>query len=122
MRSLRLALFALSIPLAACTVTAQPAQVAVYRPAPPPPVVVVRPPPPQVVVVHQPPPPLRYESVPPPPPGSYIWRPGHWEWTGNGYGWAPGRYVYRQAAWHVWVHGHWAPGPGGGIWVPGHWS
>jgi hypothetical protein len=106
----RLALLALSIPLAACTVEAQPVEV--VRPAPPPP-------PPPVVVVHPPPPPLRYEPVPPPPPGTYVWRPGHWEWVGNTYAWIPGRYVLRQHGWRVWVPGHWAPN---GAWIPAHWA
>lgn len=110
MQSLKipLALLALALPLAGCTIEAQPAPVRAYYPA--------------AVVVHPAPPPPRYEAVPPRPRGGYIWRPGHWEWTGNRYGWVPGRYVYRQTGWHSWVNGHWAPGPGGGIWVPGHWS
>jgi hypothetical protein len=115
--SLRLVLLAVSLPLAACTVEAQPAPVAAYSPPPPP--VYAPPPPPAVMVVHAPPPALRVEVMPPRPPGGYVWRPGHWEWTGNGYVWIHGHYVLRQPGWHGWVNGFWAPS---GIWIAGHWN
>ena len=31
--------------------------------------------------------------LPPVTPEALIWQPGHWDWTGSGYVWAPGFYV-----------------------------
>ncbi len=70
---------------------------------------------------YAPVPPLRYEPVPPPPGPQYVWRPGHWRWTGQGYAWTPGRYYVRQRAWHEWVPGHWASRHGTWVWVQPHW-
>ena len=113
--------------LSACTVDVQqPAPRPVYRASPPP--VYYHPAPPPVAYEAPPaayqPPPLRVEGIPPPPSGAYIWRPGHWNWTGYGnhYLWVRGEYVYHQPGWHQWVHGRWVPENGNWVWVPGHWA
>lgn len=68
-------------------------------------------------------PPLRAEGPPPPPPGPrYIWRPGHWRWTGRVYAWEPGRYLFRRHGWNRFVPGAWRQRPRGWIWVPAHWE
>lgn len=100
--------------LAGCvlaTALAGPALAQPYTYAPPPP------PPGRYAPV----PPLRAEVVPPPPAGRYIWRPGHWQWTGVQYAWAPGEYVVREGGWHRWVPGHWVRRGGGWVWDPPHW-
>ena len=66
-------------------------------------------------------PPLRMEAVPPPPGPNYVWRPGHWRWTGNHYTWVRGQYVKVAARNRQWVAGHWRQGPHGKHWVEGHW-
>ena len=40
-------------------------------------------------------PPPMAETMPRPPvsPVPLIWQPGHWDWTGSSYVWAPGQYV-----------------------------
>lgn len=52
-------------------------------------------------VTANPPPPLpapMTESIPKPPVSAVplIWQPGHWDWTGSGYGWIPGQYKSRR--------------------------
>ncbi len=68
-----------------------------------------------------PPPPLRREIVPPPPPGPYVWQPGHWQWDGHGYFWAPGHYVRRRPHWRRFHPGHWVRRPRGWVWVEPGW-
>jgi hypothetical protein len=68
------------------------------------------------------PPPPRHEFIPVAPGGAYIWRPGHWVWSGHGYDWVSGAYLIRQPAWHHWIDGHWAPVYGRWTWIPGHWG
>ena len=40
-------------------------------------------------------PPPMAETMPRPPvsPVPLTWQPGHWDWTGSAYVWAPGQYV-----------------------------
>jgi hypothetical protein len=70
---------------------------------------------------YAPVPELRVEPMPPPPGSRYIWRPGHWVWTGSAYVWAPGVYLRREPYWHEWVHGGWVLRRGVWVWVPPHW-
>ncbi len=77
--------------------------------------------PPAPAFNYAPVPPPRYEAPPPPPGAQYIWRPGHWRWTGQGYAWIPGRYLVRQHAWHGWAPGHWVVRGGVWVWVQPHW-
>jgi len=75
----------------------------------------------QVVVVPVAPPPPQVEVIPVAPSPVYVWRPGHWHWTGVAYVWRPGRYVRRHHRGAIWVDGHWRASAGGWVWVPGHW-
>lgn len=72
---------------------------------------------------YPPVPPLQSEARPRPPLSSVVlvWRPGDWQWTGNGYAWQPG--AYEPAAGHssTWVPGHWEGAGGQYAWVPGRW-
>ncbi len=79
-------------------------------------------PPPGYPPHYAPVPAPRYEAVPPPPGAAYVWRPGHWQWVGNGYVWRRGIYVIRRASWHQWVNGHWTLRGNTWFWTPGHWN
>ena len=35
----------------------------------------------------------RDDTQPPVSPVPLVWQPGHWDWTGSSYVWAPGQYV-----------------------------
>jgi hypothetical protein len=84
-------------------------------------------PPPSLTITSQTaPPPAKAESVPPVPaaqtPEYFIWEPGHWHWTGQGYVWIPGSYIERPYPSAVWVHGGWTENGLTWTWTPGHWS
>ncbi len=68
-------------------------------------------------------PPLRSEEVPAPPRTRtvMIWQPGHWDWTGEAYAWAPGEWVERAAHGTLWQDGYWSVAAGNSVWVPAHW-
>ncbi len=101
--SLLAVLLAVSVGAVACTDQPQPLPVAVN---PNPPV-----------------PPRREEAVPKPPPSEdlLVWRPGDWEWDGNGYVWRPGEYVKLGSHSNQFMMGHWAVINGTWSWEPGHW-
>ena len=69
------------------------------------------------------PPAPRAETIPKPPVTEelLIWQPGHWDWTGTGYAWAPGKYVAREGHGSLWLDGHWVTSGTGWAWVPGGW-
>jgi len=71
-----------------------------------------------------PPPPLQPEVMGKPPVTNtpLIWQPGHWNWTGNGYAWAPGEFVSAGGHGTMWQPGFWAQAPDGTwAWLPAHW-
>jgi hypothetical protein len=59
---------------------------------------------------------------PPPTAEPLIWQPGHWNWTGGGYAWAPGEFVSSAGHGVMWMPGYWGQAPYGGyVWQPAHW-
>lgn len=80
------------------------------------------------IVVPGPPPPAQAELVPPPPPGaaSMVWKPGHWQWSGQSpqpWQWVAGGYEQAPTGQRVWVPGRWVQAPSGGwSWIEGHWA
>ncbi len=73
---------------------------------------------------YPPVPALIVEVLPKPPVSQtpLIWKPGHWDWTGNGYVWIPGEYVPRAGRSGLWMQGYWSGTPTGGwAWMPAHW-
>jgi len=68
-------------------------------------------------------PPPQVETRPPPPVSAQrlVWRPGDWQWTGNGYAWQPGTYEPAFGHGTTWLPGHWEGTAGQYSWVPGHW-
>ena len=73
------------------------------------------------IIVTRTPPPVRVEQRPRSPGARYVWRRGHWRWTGVDYQWVPGRWVVRPRPAAVWVEGSWVRRRGGWVWVEGSW-
>lgn len=69
------------------------------------------------------PPPARAEIVPKPPVSEELltWRPGHWDWVGNGYVWIEGEYVKRAGTGSAFQPGYWSNQGGAWTWVKPHW-
>ena len=65
----------------------------------------------------------RTESVPKPPVSAepLVWQPGHWDWAGSGYLWAPGQYVPAAGHGLNWMQGWWSLTDGMWQWEPAHW-
>jgi hypothetical protein len=70
-----------------------------------------------------PPPAPLAETIPNPPVTDVplIWQPGHWNWTGAGYAWAPGAYVPQDGHGNMFMPGYWQQTTAGWSWVPAHW-
>ncbi len=68
-------------------------------------------------------PPPMAEAIPLPPVSAVplVWQPGHWDWTGNSYVWAPGQYVNLASRSGTWMPGFWERTDAGWIWQPAHW-
>jgi len=70
------------------------------------------------------PPPDKVEQRPLPPLSEeqLVWQPGHWDWTGGGYEWQPGRYVPLGGHSTNWMPGWWDRDAAGvWVWRPPHW-
>ena len=68
-----------------------------------------------------PPPMTETVSKPPVSPVPLTWQPGHWDWTGSSYVWAPGQYVDLGGRPGNWQPPYWEQIAGGWVWRPGHW-
>jgi hypothetical protein len=55
-------------------------------------------------------------------PAHYVWRPGHWKWTGNDYVWQDGYFMARPSMTALWSHDQWVQRRYGWTFVPGHWE
>ncbi len=64
------------------------------------------------------------DPIPMPPVAAepLMWQPGHWDWNGSGYVWAPGLYVPAAGHGNLWMPGYWAHVDGGWAWQPAHWT
>lgn len=72
-----------------------------------------------------PPAPAPMSEVIPKPPVSatpLIWQPGHWDWNGTAYVWAPGQYVPAEGHGSMWLPGYWQKTEAGWQWQPAHWT
>ena len=84
----------------------------------------VAPPPPPSHAGPPPVPPPQPEAMGKPPVTTtpLIWRPGHWDWSGSGYVWAPGDFEPSGGHSNMYMPGYWAQSPNGGwAWQPAHW-
>ena len=66
---------------------------------------------------------LRADPMPKPPftAEQLLWQPGHWDWSGSGYVWAPGQYVPAAGHGGSWMPGWWSRVDGIWRWEPAHW-
>ena len=62
------------------------------------------------------------QSLPPVAGEPGVWQPGHWDWSGSGYVWAPGQWVPQVGHGQLWMHGFWQQTGGGWVWQPAHWT
>jgi hypothetical protein len=78
----------------------------------------------QVNNPHPPVPALLPEAIPKPPVSAeaLMWQPGHWDWNGAGYVWAPGQYVPASGHGYLWMPGYWDHTPAGWTWIAPHWT
>jgi hypothetical protein len=77
---------------------------------------------PTAIVAPLGPPPMRAEIPPPAPSPDSLWLVGHWNWDGEKYAWAPGRYIQRPAPTANWMPGYWEQESQGWVWTDGHWT
>jgi hypothetical protein len=64
------------------------------------------------------------ETIPKPPVTAepLMWQPGHWDWNGSGYVWAPGQYVPAAGHGSLWMNGWWSRAQSGWTWQAPHWT
>jgi hypothetical protein len=56
------------------------------------------------------------------PGDGYIWTPGYWQYTDDGYEWVDGAWVLAPYTGALWTPGYWAYAPGGYFWNAGYWG
>jgi hypothetical protein len=56
------------------------------------------------------------------PGDGYIWTPGYWQYTDEGYQWVDGAWVLAPYTGALWTPGYWGYGPGGYFWNAGYWG
>ena len=68
-------------------------------------------------------PPPMAETIPKPPVSAVplMWQPGHWDWSGSAFVWAPGQYVDAAGHSGTWMPGWWEKTDSGWVWRAGHW-
>jgi hypothetical protein len=63
------------------------------------------------------------ENPPPQPSQNALWIRGHYEYTGSGYQWQPGRWEVPPPGSRGYVPASWQPAANGGyVYVRGHWQ
>jgi hypothetical protein len=68
------------------------------------------------------PPAIPVYAQPVAPGDGYIWTPGYWAWTDQGYQWVDGAWVLPPYQDALWTPGYWGYGPGGYLWNAGYWG
>jgi hypothetical protein len=69
-----------------------------------------------------PPPPIPVYVQPYPPGPDYIWSPGYWDGSPDGYYWVPGTWVLAPEPGLLWTPGYWAWDGDAYAWTPGYWA
>ncbi len=70
----------------------------------------------------QAPPPLPEYDQPPCPGDDYIWTPGYWNYSSEGYYWVPGAWVNAPYQGALWTPGYWGYDRGRYGWHRGYWG
>lgn len=73
-------------------------------------------------VAPDPPPDLPDYNQPPAPGDNYIWAPGYWSWSNQGYYWVPGAWVLAPYVGALWTPGYWNYDSGRYRWHHGYWA
>lgn len=69
------------------------------------------------------PPVLPVYTQPPIPASGYLWVPGYWAWSDEGYYyWVPGTWVLPPAPGLLWTPGYWGWSDGVYLWHEGYWG
>jgi WXXGXW repeat (2 copies) len=56
------------------------------------------------------------------PGDGYIWTPGYWQYTDDGYEWIDGQWVLAPYTGALWTPGYWGYGGSGYFWNAGYWG
>ena len=56
------------------------------------------------------------------PGDGYIWTPGYWQYTDDGYEWVDGAWVVAPYTGALWTPGYWGYGGSGYFWNAGYWG
>jgi WXXGXW repeat (2 copies) len=72
--------------------------------------------------IEQAPPAIPDYAQPEAPGDGYIWTPGYWAWTGEGYEWVNGAWVNAPYTGALWTPGYWGDGYNGYYWNAGYWG
>ena len=56
------------------------------------------------------------------PGDGYIWTPGYWQYTDQGYEWVDGAWVLAPYTGALWTPGYWGYGDSGYLWNAGYWG
>ncbi|MBB5056024.1 hypothetical protein HDF16_000693 [Granulicella aggregans] len=56
------------------------------------------------------------------PGDGFIWTPGYWEYTDDGYEWVDGAWVAAPYTGALWTPGYWGYGGSGYFWNAGYWG
>lgn len=73
-------------------------------------------------VAPDPPSDLPDYKQPPAPGDNYIWSPGYWSWSSQGYYWVPGAWVLAPYVGALWTPGYWNYENGRYRWHHGYWG
>ncbi len=68
------------------------------------------------------PPAIPVYAQPAMPGDGYIWTPGYWAWTGEGYECGRRSLGYAPYTGALWTPGYWGYGTGGYLWNAGYWG
>ncbi len=68
------------------------------------------------------PPAIPVYAQPVAPGDGYIWTPGYWAWTDQGYQWVDGAWVLPPYEGALWTPGYWGYGSGSYLWNAGYWG
>jgi len=71
--------------------------------------------------IEQAPPAIPDYEQPPAPGDGYIWTPGYWAWTADGYQWINGAWVVAPYSGALWTPGYWGFNDGY-FWNAGYWG
>ncbi len=76
----------------------------------------------EIRVSHSAPPPLRQEDIGRRPSQDHVWARGSWDWQGDDWAWAPGRWQRPERRGARWIQARYVREDSGYRYEPAHWS